>query len=82
MYIDIYWRRIIHLHVELSVRRLIPRGINSRDDFTRIFSMRKGQGKKKCGSRVPSKLLISYRNALTEKAWEAAIQGIGKLRGE
>ena len=33
-------------------------------------------------SRVPSKLLISYRTALTEKAWEAAIQGIGKLRGE
>ena len=34
------------------------------------------------GSRGPSELLISYRNALTEKAWEVAIQRIGKLRGE
>ena len=31
------------------------------------------------GSRGPSELLISYRNALTEKA---AIQGIGKSRVE
>ena len=45
MYRDIYWRRIIHLH-ELSVRRLIRRGINSRNDFTRFFSLRKGQDKK------------------------------------
>jgi len=44
-YLDIYWRRILHLY-ELSVRRLIRRGINSRDDFTWIFSLRKGLDKK------------------------------------
>ena len=51
MYIDIYWRRIIHLH-ELSVRRLILRGINSGDNFTWFFSLRKGRDKKTCGQCV------------------------------
>ena len=48
-----------------------------------VFQFEEGTGKKvrqvRFGSRGPSELLISYRNALTEKA---AIQGKGKLRGE
>ena len=62
MYIDIYWRRIIHLHVELSVRRLIPRGINSRDDFTWFFILRKGQDKRSAAS--------AFRVTWSERAFD------------